>query len=131
MNYSNNIILYVHITVSIMTNTFYLNIKNQENKFLLHKFKVELYTSLINSSKKSSFQIVKVTIFQKLHNAVQSKVLQEKQHISRLFWHQICKNGIKIREFWLQEQSQVHFDRLQNQTYYCTNFMLIWDNCVQ
>ena len=40
------------------------------------------------------------------------------RHISGLFWYHIFKNRIKNKyEFWLQEQSQARFDRMQNQPY--------------
>ncbi len=35
-----------------------------------------------------------------------------------------------MREFWLREQSQVQYQRLQNQPFYCTKSMLSYDNCV-
>ena len=79
---------------------------------------------------KSSLPLVKVKIFQKQLNVVDIKVHQEEQTYL-LLWHQICKNRIKIREFWLWEQSQVRFERLQNQPFCCTNFTLSEDNCVQ
>ena len=55
--------------------------------------------------------------------------IRRSRHISRLFWYQVCKNRIKLREFWLRDQRQKRFERLENRPFNCTQLSYLNIKC--